>query len=266
MLALHKLKQASSIWPQAVRHCAGKPGNVSTSPSEVIEAQLLQDLVHGFNKGAATAADQLAQSLGAEHRAELVRALTRIQNLPHAGVATHVAGKGDEVVPANVLSKQEYQKAVFGVNQAAPQQLKPQAPEFKALRVVFLASALPFVGFGFLDNFIMTMAGDEIDALFGARLGLSTLASAGLGNLLADVAGIGFANSIEQTVRKLKWAKDPGVSGAQAALSITKWTKALGASLGVMFGCLLGLTPLLFLEHHQKQEHAEKDAALQANK
>ena len=41
------------------------------------------------------------------------------------------------------------------------------------------------------------MAGEEIDATFGVKFGLSTLASAGLGNLVSDVAGIGFAEQIE---------------------------------------------------------------------
>jgi hypothetical protein len=64
-------------------------------------------------------------------------------------------------------------------------------------RLVFIASAIPFIGFGFLDNFIMLVAGEEIDSAFGVRLGLSTLASAGLGNLVADVIGVGAANGIE---------------------------------------------------------------------
>jgi hypothetical protein len=32
-------------------------------------------------------------------------------------------------------------------------------PNSSALRMVFLASAIPFVGFGFLDNFIMVSLG-----------------------------------------------------------------------------------------------------------
>ena len=46
------------------------------------------------------------------------------------------------------------------------------------------------VGFGFADNAIMIVAGDRIDATLGVRLGFSTLAAAGLGNLISDVAGI----------------------------------------------------------------------------
>lgn len=41
------------------------------------------------------------------------------------------------------------------------------------------------------------MAGEEIDATLGVKLGFSTLASAGLGNLVSDVAGIGFAEQLE---------------------------------------------------------------------
>ena len=33
----------------------------------------------------------------------------------------------------------------------------------------------------------MIVAGDAVDALFGARLGITTLAAAGLGNVVADV-------------------------------------------------------------------------------
>ena len=44
------------------------------------------------------------------------------------------------------------------------------------------------------------MAGEEIDETFGVKFGLSTLASAGLGNLVSDVAGIGFAEQIEVCV------------------------------------------------------------------
>ena len=43
-----------------------------------------------------------------------------------------------------------------------------------------LISALPMVGFGFMDNFIMLLAGDFIDASLGFKLGLTTLCAAGL--------------------------------------------------------------------------------------
>ena len=41
------------------------------------------------------------------------------------------------------------------------------------------------------------VAGDEIESLFGAKLGLSTLAAAGLGNLISDVIGLGMAEPVQ---------------------------------------------------------------------
>lgn len=70
-------------------------------------------------------------------------------------------------------------------------------PSVQALSILFLASAIPFIVFGFLDNSIMLVAGEEIDARLGVNLGITMLASAGLGNTLADVIGVGVSTSIE---------------------------------------------------------------------
>ena len=40
---------------------------------------------------------------------------------------------------------------------------------------------IPFVGFGFLDNALMIIAGDYIDTTIGVALGISTMAAAGFG-------------------------------------------------------------------------------------
>lgn len=40
-------------------------------------------------------------------------------------------------------------------------------------------------------------AGEQIDLAFGAKLGLSSMAAAGLGNAVADVVGINISHSIE---------------------------------------------------------------------
>ncbi|KAG2450071.1 hypothetical protein HYH02_000175 [Chlamydomonas schloesseri] len=117
-------------------------------------------------------------------------------------------------------------------------------PSSAALRMVFLASAIPFVGFGFLDNAIMLVAGEEIDNVFGVKLGLSTLASAGLGNAVADVIGVGAAKYIEQAVRWLPFVKEPKLNKYQNAMPATQRAKLAGAMIGVACGCMLGLTPL----------------------
>ena len=53
------------------------------------------------------------------------------------------------------------------------------------------------VGFGFIDNFFMLIAGDAIDESFGATLVISTMAAAALGNWVSDMLGLGLSNSIE---------------------------------------------------------------------
>ena len=44
---------------------------------------------------------------------------------------------------------------------------------------------------------LQLVAGEQIEVTFGARLGLSTLAAAALGNLVSDVCGVGVASHIE---------------------------------------------------------------------
>ena len=51
----------------------------------------------------------------------------------------------------------------------------------------------------------MLVAGEQIDHMFGAKMGLSVLASAGLGNLIADVVGVSATHTVQ--VRWLQPAK-----------------------------------------------------------
>lgn len=47
-------------------------------------------------------------------------------------------------------------------------------------------------------------------------------------------------------------------------LKQTRWAKVVGSSIGVTIGCLLGMTPLLFLEtreDHAKREEVARDAS-----
>ncbi|XP_045069668.1 transmembrane protein 65-like, partial [Coregonus clupeaformis] len=49
-------------------------------------------------------------------------------------------------------------------------------PTSAQLRYVILHNAIPFVGFGFLDNAIMIVAGTHIELSIGVILGISTMA------------------------------------------------------------------------------------------
>ena len=63
-------------------------------------------------------------------------------------------------------------------------------------------ASLPFIGFGFLDNLIMIIAGEWIDSTIGASLAISTMAAAALGNALSDVFGVGSAWYVEHWAGK----------------------------------------------------------------
>ena len=66
--------------------------------------------------------------------------------------------------------------------------------------LVCLINSLPFVGFGFLDNFTMIIAGDYIEYSVGTVMTISTMAAAALGNTISDVLGIGSAVYVERIV------------------------------------------------------------------
>jgi len=123
-------------------------------------------------------------------------------------------------------------------------------PTSRQLWQLFLFSAIPFVGFGFADNFIMIVAGDAIDNTLGIRMGISTLAAAGLGNLISDVCGIGLGEVVENWSRKLG-LNDPRLTREQLEMRKTRWVKSLACILGISLGCILGMVPLLFLDDHK---------------
>lgn len=120
-------------------------------------------------------------------------------------------------------------------------------PTTRQLLAVALASGLPFLGFGFVDNVLMITAGEGIDTVFGARLGITTLASAGFGNLVADIVGVSVTQQIKEASRKTKWAQPPRLSTLQQAMNRVRVAKMLGAASCVSLGCLLGMIPLAFM-------------------
>jgi hypothetical protein len=60
-------------------------------------------------------------------------------------------------------------------------------PTDRELRVVALHQAVPFVGFGMMDNSILILAGEAIDINLGVTLGISTMCAAAIGNIGANL-------------------------------------------------------------------------------
>lgn len=118
---------------------------------------------------------------------------------------------------------------------------------WRDLRLVALEAAVPFVGFGFIDNSGMIIFGDAIDESLGVMLCVSTLTSAALGNTVADICGIGLGGAVATAVAKL------GLPTATLTLKQTlskhvRYARTLGSMVGVVIGCVLGMFPLLFLD------------------
>lgn len=133
-------------------------------------------------------------------------------------------------------------------------------PSWEALRVLFVSSAVPMVGFGFMDNFVMIQAGQYIDSTIGVSLGLATLTAAACGQVVSDVSGVVFGGSLERLLIRLNFIQTPALSQQQRQLPICRNIAMLGAVLGVICGCALGATTLMFvdLEARDRIRHAHQ--------
>ena len=124
------------------------------------------------------------------------------------------------------------------------------APTQQQLRVLFVACAVPMVGFGFVDNAIMLLAGEFIELELGSAFHISTLAAAGFGNLISDVFGLGFGGVIEAAAGFLG-LQMPNLSAAQMAMASTRFVRHSASVLGISIGCILGMFPLFFYDEDE---------------
>lgn len=126
------------------------------------------------------------------------------------------------------------------------------SPSSAQMYTLFVASAIPMCAFGFMDNVIMIQAGGYIDATFGATLGLATLSAAALGQVVSDVSGVVFGSTVEGLLQKYKLMPVSAVplSQAQRQLPQVRRIAMMGSVAGMVVGCLLGASSLLFVDLH----------------
>lgn len=139
---------------------------------------------------------------------------------------------------------------------------KSALPSTHQLRILALRASIPMVGFGFMDNLVMITAGEAIDSTFGVAFGLSTMAAAGLGQCCSDVVGVTSGGIVDATVSKLRLPHH-GLGPAQLDLRVSRLWSTAGASFGVLVGCLLGMSCLLFMDT-DRAERARKAKELQS--
>jgi len=125
--------------------------------------------------------------------------------------------------------------------------LSTETPTTEQLRIVALRYSIPMVGFGFMDNLVMISAGEAIDQTFGVTLGISTMAAAGFGQCFSDVAGNMSGGLVEAACARLNLPSH-GLTEDQLDLKISRIYRTLGACVGVVTGCLLGMSCLLFMD------------------
>lgn len=130
-------------------------------------------------------------------------------------------------------------------------------PSRQQLRQLFVCSAIPMVGFGFMDNIVMITAGSYVDATLGVTLGVSTLTAAALGNAVSDVSGVLFGGVVERTLSKFKYAVPPPLTESQRALTVSRSVKMAGSAIGVFVGCLLGASTLFFGGRAFDKDHGD---------
>lgn len=108
------------------------------------------------------------------------------------------------------------------------------------IRSIFLSAAIPMVGFGFMDNFVMITAGQAIDNTLGIRFGLATMTAAAMGQVISDVSGVMFGD----TLGRLFNISSAQLTTSQKKLKLVSRTRLLGAVIGVTVGCCLGAVAL----------------------
>lgn len=126
-------------------------------------------------------------------------------------------------------------------------------PSRKSLQIVALTAGIPFIGFGFLDNAILIVAGDAIDTSLGVLLGISTMCAAAIGNIISDIAGLMLGTAIEDFCANFLRLPTVDLSNAQRRLRSVRFASQLGCGIGLTIGCVIGMFPLLFLDSNKVQ-------------
>jgi len=109
--------------------------------------------------------------------------------------------KFDSLQQPRILSRQHAskQKIIPPVESST----KIPEPSKRDLRLVALNVGVPFIGFGIMDNALLIVAGDAIDASLGVALNISTMCAAALGNIVSDIAGVLCGTIIEDFCAKI---------------------------------------------------------------
>jgi hypothetical protein len=115
-----------------------------------------------------------------------------------------------------------------------------------ALCLIACETGLPFVGFGFLDNATMIVAGDAIDKSVGFYLNCSVMASAAMGNVVSGIMGMQVHGGVEKVVQRLGLPV-PALTPEQQKSQRVFFAGHFGGTIGIALGLSLGMLPLMWI-------------------
>jgi hypothetical protein len=145
--------------------------------------------------------------------------------------------------PNEVLqqAKQEISKEVStAIAQSTGEALTGKAR--LVVKEIVSSGAGPFV-FGFLDNFIMLVAGASIDSALGS-LGFGATALAGIGNTISDTVSKASEESLDNLMDKVGFSESK--EGQALSSKEKKVVRSMGGVAGITMGCIAGMIPMLF--------------------
>lgn len=145
------------------------------------------------------------------------------------------------------LTDKDTNKRIPLLPQKSVENTVTSTPPLRILIFVAMEAALPFVGFGFLDNAAMILAGDAIDNTLGFYLNCSVLASAAMGNVCSGLLGMQVHGLIEKAVRRV-FPFAPVLTIEMMRHPRVFLAGHIGGTIGILIGLLLGMLPLLFLD------------------
>ena len=101
------------------------------------------------------------------------------------------------------------------------------------------------IGFGFMDNLVMIQAGDMIDNSIDVTFCLSTLTAAALGQVVSD--RLAYASADARSFSHQLGLPSSTMTNAQLKSKAFIFSTGC-ATVGVILGCVLGMTCLLFMD------------------
>lgn len=118
------------------------------------------------------------------------------------------------------------------------------APTNGQLFLLATTVGVPFIGFGFMDNSIMLLAGEAIDYYICDSMGFGPLISAALGNIVAAWASLTMGKFLDHLFMEMGLANKHGLTSRQHRLRIAQLAGLLGSMVGITIGMLLGMFPI----------------------